>query len=312
MADEVIGKDLFGENVYDPKRSMKDFFLVPPFSILDTMGADWQARKKRWNGIIGDDGESRKNALYGKGFLKNAKPDHAMNSVSILDPCLAELMCTWFASQGHCVFDPFAGDSVFGYVSAYLGLKFTGIELREEQVAINANRLADAGLKGEYICDTSENMDSLIADNSQDFIFSCPPYADLEVYSKDERDLSTMSHTDFLIIYEKIISNTYKKLKQNRFACIVISEVRTKGGGYIGLVPRTVAYMTNAGYTYYNEMILVNSVGTLPMRAGRFMNAGRKVGRRHQNVLIFYKGDTKKIKDIYGELIPENEYYKDV
>lgn len=68
--------------------------------------------------------------------------------------------------------------------------------------------------------------------------------------------------------------------------------------------------MVEAGYIYYNDIILMNSVGTLPMRTGRHMNAGRKIGRRHQNVLVFYKGNPNNIKNNFSELIPKNEYYE--
>ena len=49
-------------------------------------------------------------------------------------------------------------------------------------------------------------------------------------------------------------------------------------------------------------MILVNVVGSLAIRAGGFFNASRKVGKQHQNVLVFYKGDPKNIKANFGEL----------
>jgi DNA modification methylase len=153
-------------------------------------------------------------------------------------------------------------------------------------------------------------MDKYIDDNSKDFIFSCPPYADLEVYSNLPNDISNMSHKDFFKTYSKILKNTFSKLKEDRFAVIVTSEVRGMDGGYINLVGKTIDIMVNAGYLFYNDIILVNSVGTLPLRAGRYMNTSRKIGRRHQNVLVFYKGDPKKIKENFSELIPKNKYYE--
>jgi hypothetical protein len=45
---------------------------------------------------------------------------------------------------------------------------------------------------------------------------------------------------------------------------------------------------------YYNEAILVTEVGSLPIRFGRAFEASRKLGKTHQNVLIFVKGDPKK------------------
>lgn len=60
--------------------------------------------------------------------------------------------------------------------------------------------------------------------------------------------------------------------------------------------------MESAGYKYYNELILVNSAGTLALRSGKQMQASRKVGKMHQNVLVFVKGDGSKAADELGEI----------
>ena len=299
--------DLFGNKITDPKRTMSDYFGVAPFSILNTVDGDWQKRKKRWNVLINDKGQAREGVLGGSESKKDVM--NKMQGSSILDAVLAELMIKWFTEKNFKTFDPFAGDTVFGFVSAFLKRPFEGIELREEQASFNQLQCDINGLPAKYFCDSSENMDKYIENESKDFIFSCPPYADLEVYSDLEDDLSTMSHKDFFKMYSKILQNTYKKLKNDRFAVVVTSEVRNKKGEYIQLVGKTIALMVEAGYMFYNDIILVNSVGTLPMRTGRHMNSGRKVGRRHQNVLVFYKGDPKKIKENFSELIPKNEHY---
>ncbi len=307
--------DMFGYPIVDKARNMRDFFIVPPFSVLDTTDSDWIARKRRWNNLINDKGESRENTLFdGKETDSevNMKAKSMNSGVSILDACLAEILIKWFAVEGFKILDPFAGDSVFGYIASYFDMHFTGIELREEQAKLNNQRIAGAGFENsEYINDTSENMDYHIPNNSQDMIFSCPPYLDLEVYSDLEEDLSTMSDEVFFEVYGKILANTYNKLKNNRFACIVTSEVRDKKGFYRLLCNRTIQIMCDAGYKFYNDIILLNSVGTLPLRAGRWMSSSRKVGRRHQNVLVFYKGDdTKHIKEVFPQLIETNQYYQ--
>lgn len=303
-----ISYDLFGNPVLDAKRTMSDYFGVAPFSILNTTDKDWINRKQRWNKLINDTGQARKNVLAGGNSEKDVMNN--MNGSSILDAVLAELMIKWFTEEGFTTFDPFAGDTVFGFISGYLKRPFEGIELRQEQVDFNQMQCNRENLNCKYICDTSENMNNYIYNESKDFIFSCPPYADLEVYSDLKEDLSTMSHEDFFKVYEKVLKNTYSKLKNDRFAVIVTSEVRNKKGEYIRLVPNTINIMVEAGYIYYNDIILMNSVGTLPMRTGRHMNAGRKVGRRHQNVLVFYKGNPNNIKNNFSELIPKNEYYE--
>lgn len=56
---------------------------------------------------------------------------------------------------------------------------------------------------------------------------------------------------------------------------------------------------------FYNELILVEPLGTLPRRVGNSMKT-RKVGKCHQNVLVFYKGDTAKIKKTFPEIVYES------
>jgi len=38
----------------------------------------------------------------------------------------------------------------------------------------------------------------------------------------------------------------------------------------------------------------------LPIRVGRQFLAGRKLGKTHQNILVFFKGDAKNIKAEFG------------
>ena len=52
----------------------------------------------------------------------------------------------------------------------------------------------------------------------------------------------------------------------------------------------------------YNEIILINVAGSLPIRVGRQFESGRKVGKMHQNVLVFYKGDPKKIREEFPKI----------
>ena len=279
------------------KGSMAENFGAPPFSVLDTRQGYWQDRKKNWDSIIGDQGESRENTLAAKGSIMEG-----IGSVSLLDATLAEIMCRWFGKPDFHAFDCFAGDTVFGFVAGSMGMNFTGIELRKEQADLNNKRVSEAELSARYINDDALNMNKHIQPESMDFFFSCPPYADLEQYSDDPKDLSNMSHDDFFEVYKSALENTYSRLKPNRFAVVVTSEVRSKAGNYIGLVPRTIEFMVSAGYHFWNEMVLINSAGTLPLRAGKSMNASRKVGRMHQNVLVFYKGDPKKIKANMGSV----------
>ena len=230
------------------------------------------------------------------------------NGVSLFDPVLSEISVRWFSEQGMVILDPFAGDESRGYVSCFLNRKYIGIELREEQVKLNKERIAEAGLidNCQYICDTSRNLASHVQDKSVDMIFTCPPYLWLEKYSDDPNDLSNMGVKAFFEAWASILTQSYNALKDDRFAVLVISEVRDKDGEYVGFIPKTYQIMKSLGFHYYNEIILLNNVGTLRLRVGNYMNAGRKIGRMHQNILVFYKGEMTNIKKVFTTLIEKS------
>jgi hypothetical protein len=83
-------------------------------------------------------------------------------------------------------------------------------------------------------------------------------------------------------------------LREDRFACFVVGDVRDKRGIYRNFVSDTIAAFQDAGALLYNDAILVNSAGSLPLRTRRQFTSGRKLGKTHQNVLIFVKGDARK------------------
>lgn len=273
---------------------LEDKFVVPPFTILDTRQGYWRARKAVWRQLIQDFGESRENKLADGATNVMA----TINSgVSLLDPVMAELVCRWFGLQGGKAFDCFAGDTVFGYVAATLGMSFTGIELRWEQASLNNERVQ--GMSARYICDDGQNVAKHIARESQDLLFSCPPYYDLEVYSDLPNDASNQgTYEEFLEILRNAFNGAVQCLKQNRFAVVVVGDIRSKEGFYYDFVGDIKRMFKEAGMPLYNECIIVEPIGTLPQRVARYMR-NRKVGKCHQNVLVFYKGNPAEIANNY-------------
>jgi DNA modification methylase len=130
-----------------------------------------------------------------------------------------------------------------------------------------------------------------------DLVFSCPPYADLEVYSKDPADLSNMEWAEFQQAYFEVIDKACQKLKNDRFACFVVGDVRGPDGTYRDLPGFTTRCFRKAGLELYNEAILVTAVGSLSIRAERQFHMSRKMGRTHQSCLVYVKGDAKRATD---------------
>ena len=100
-----------------------------------------------------------------------------------------------------------------------------------------------------------------------------------------------MPWPQFLDAYRAIIAAGVQALAPHRFAVWVIGDVRGPDGSYRGLVAETIRAFADAGATLYNEAILVTPLGSLQVRVGRQFDAGRKMGKTHQNVLTFVKGD---------------------
>ena len=313
-----------------PGRPLAERFLVPPFTVLDARRGYWRDRKKEWMALgirseLGRDGglaiaslsgrvpdyydqkralESHlgkpvPNAEFEERYLRLPTNESTIGAsgTSIFDPVLCEIAYRWFSPEGGHILDPFAGGSVRGVVAAILGRTYTGIDLAGDQADANRDQwatiqaaLGDGDPTPTWITGDSA-AELTINTEPADMIFTSPPYYDLEKYSDNPADLSNMTYPQFLKAYERIIKAATTQLKEDRFCVWVVGDVRDKNGNYRGLVADTVRIFQKAGLHLYNEAILVTMTGNLPVTAGRQFAAGRKLGKQHQNVLIFGKGE---------------------
>jgi len=286
-----------------PPITLADRFGVPPFSILDRRIGRWQERKRRWLSLGIQSELGRDDNLFNNGKAPAGWVEEAMYALtpggltSVFDPVLCELVYRWFSNPGDRVLDPFAGGSVRGIVASLLQRWYTGIDLRPEQV--EANELQeDLGSDTHWpiwLQGDATDQRAVLGPPAEtyDLIFSCPPYADLERYSDDPSDLSTMDYTRFSIAHARAILQAAERLAPNRYAVWVISDVRDKRGFYRGLVGHTVQAFQTAGLVLYNDAVLLDPVGTSAVRAPYMFTRTRKLARMHQHVLIFLKGDVQ-------------------
>ena len=356
--------------------TLRDRFLVPPFSVLDARAGYWQERKQDWLrlGIQGELGRSEQleeNAIYGSdadrrqrwegsayprgpkarelallaeaetgdeggidssagrgdrllsggtpragygGDYDLSKGENAWGGkgTSVFDPVLCELAYRWFSPDGGLVADPFAGGSVRGIVAAALGRRYVGTDLSLQQMEANELQVPPIRAVVEswqhdplWHHADARNFLEYVGEGTADLIFTCPPYYDLEVYSDDPQDLSGAgTYQEFVLGYRECIAAAAAALHNDRFAIFVVGEVRDKRTGrYVGLVPDTIRACEDAGLGFYNEGILVTSVGSLPIRTSRLFGPGRKLGKSHQNMLVFIKGSWKAACEACG--LPE-------
>lgn len=310
--------------------TLADKFLFPPFSVLDRRSGPWQDRKRKWMSMgirseVGRDGGLTRLSLSGRvptyydqktkwenelgRTLSNSEFEEkylevpktgalAETGTSVFDPVLCELFYRWMTLPGSEVLDPFAGGCVRGVVASHLQRHYTGVELRPEQVESNGEQrsLTLAGYEPQWLVGDARYLERVLpAARKYDAVFTCPPYADLEVYSKDPADLSNMAYPEFLSGYLDALEGASSRLHDGRFMGVVISDVRRKGdgGAYRGLVADTVVGLRERGLELYNDAITIDPVGAIPQILERHFRAGRKFGRCHQHLLIFAKGGAK-------------------
>lgn len=303
MDDQLYEAGLMGlpqRPAYDCR--LEQLYQEAPFSYWDTRAGRWKERRRVWlaQGIKSELG--RKDDLTYKipdKLADGRKGNKIKNKTSVFDPVVCELVYQWWAAEGGVVLDPFAGGSVRGVVASMMGLRYKGIELRGEQVDANNAQVVPT-LEGvpSPLCGKfppkwirGDAAQVLPKAPPADLVFSCPPYGNLEKYSDNPADISNMGYGQFLERYREIIALAAGRLQQDRFAVWVVGNYR-EGGFMRDLVGDSVRAWEDAGLRYYNDIVLLNSAGSAPMRAnGTFLRGHRKVVKLHQNVLVFVKGD---------------------
>ncbi|MET7713676.1 ParB N-terminal domain-containing protein [Streptomyces sp. NPDC005407] len=318
--------------------SLADRFLIPPFDVLDARQGWWRTRKQQWLSLgmrseIGRDGNlvfqgwAQADPRYydkkkeveqriGRGITvaefeadHYTPPDTSVGAgTSVFDPVLCELAYRWFSPAGGTVVDPFAGGSVRGLVAAILGRPYRGNDLSDKQVESNREQRDDFATRrllaadpAWTIGDSSQWVDTL-EPGSADLVFTCPPYYDLEEYSTDPADLSSMAYEEFDQAYARIIDGAARALRPNRYAVFVTGDARDSKGGLHDLRGSTIRAATAAGLTYASGGVLVTPVGSIRVTAARAFTSTRGLARCHQDVLVFCKGSRSEAARACGNI----------
>lgn len=289
-------------------------FIHPPFSVLDARTGWWRQRKKAWlamgfESAIGRDPELLNGYAHA---LATFKPDSydpenlpSWAGTSVFDPVLCELVYAWFSPKGGRVIDPFAGGSVRGIVAAKMRRRYVGVDISQEQIEENQRQAAELDCKPMpdwRLGDAVRLYDTVRG--KADLLFTCPPYGDLERYSDDPADLSNMAYDVFMGCFREAIRQAAARLHDNRFACIVVGDFRDRDGIYRGFVGDAIRACRDFGLDFYNDSVLLTMAGTLPLRARGAFEKSRKLGKTHQNVLVFVKGNPREAREALGDVEP--------
>ena len=130
----------------------------------------------------------------------------------------------YFTCKGDTILDPFAGRSR-ATISNHLGRKYIGFELTEKYFPQTIGE--DLRVYNDDSANMGKWLDYL---DYADLVFTCPPYWDMEKYSKDENDLSTFKTYDkFLDGCNSRLELASQYLKDDGFLIVALMDFRRKG-----------------------------------------------------------------------------------
>jgi hypothetical protein len=205
------------------------------------------------------------------------------DGVSEFDPCLAEWAYTLFAPKS--ILDPFCGGPPRGYVAAMMGIAYKGFDVRAEQISVNMQRVNQFVKPPQYVHSCySKHADP----DMYDMVFTCPPYGDLEVYSKQGDDISAMKPEQFEVMYRTILTKAWGRINAGGHMAIVIGNYRRKKS-YVDLEVMTKGIMTECGGDIIGDCIVVDPIGSKAMIGKPHLERYGLITRCHQYMVIARK-----------------------
>jgi len=272
----------------------------------------WLKIKREWNDKIEAAGEkynisnpkfaSREGCWQGSSGFSNVVTGKSLNgNASVLDPTACEIILRMFMPKNGCrVYNPFGGGVQMGFVTGESGFEYMATEIRQNQCDVNND-----------LCQDFYNVKWIKADSSTyepkqnyDLIFSCPPYYRVEKYL-DYDGLPPNGEINHLSSYEEFrdtLFDGYKcainAMNDNCFFIVMTGDSRDKNGAYYGCEAEHELFFKEQGLTIYNKVVYLESEFTRFAQAKKTLHH-RKIPKAEQKILIFYKGDMSKIKELY-------------
>lgn len=306
---------------------MKLLAHITMTNVWNSLKGDWLRIKKEWNAQIEAAGEkynipnpkfaSREGCWQGEsgfsnvvlstrsveeGEIKTDKAKSHNGNASVLDPVACEVIIRFFMpTHGTRVYNPFGGGVQMGFVAGAHGYDYISSEIRQNQCDTNNAICQDLPGSAKWIKSDSSKY---IPPNKVDLVFSCPPYYRVEKYI-DYDGKSPEGEINSIDTYEGFRDTLfagYKKaievLNDNCFFVVMTGDSRDKTGSYHCHESETEIFFKEQGLLVYNKIIYLECEFTRLAQAKKTLNY-RKFPKREQKIIVAYKGDPSKIKDLY-------------
>jgi hypothetical protein len=291
---------------------MKLLAHITMTNVWDSVRGMWLKLKKEWNRRIDEAGEknsipnpafaTREGCWQGESGFANVVTGHSHNgNASVLDPVACEVILRFFTPRdGRRVYNPFGGGVQFGFVAGSEGYEYIASEIRQNQCDAN-NKLCGEFPGVKWIKGDSSTYRP---DGMFDLVFTCPPYYKVEKYI-DYDGKSPEGEINSLKTYEEfrdVLFSGYKvaieHLNDNCFFVVMTGDSRDSKGAYHCSESETELFFKENGLAVYNKIVYLECEFTRLAQAKKTLNM-RKFPKREQKIIVAYKGDISKIKDLF-------------
>jgi hypothetical protein len=284
-------------------------------NVWDSAKGEFLKIKREWKARIEAAGEkhgvenpqfaSREGCWQGEAGFSNVVTGRSFNkNASVLDAAVCEIVLRFFMPKdGKRVYNPFGGGVQMGYVCGYYGYNYVASEIRQNQCDVN-----------NLLCSDFKNINWIKSDSSSykpkgkfDLVFTCPPYYRVEKYL-DYDGLPPEGEINHLPTYEEFMNalfSGYKiaidHLNDNSFFVVMIGDSRDNDGGFRGSEAETELFLRDNGLLIYNKITYLEPKFTRLAQAKITLHH-RKFPKAEQKIIVGFKGDHSKIKDLYSDI----------
>ena len=280
-----------GKKLYRTKGSLinhKDAYVAPHID-FKTSTSIWNVdefikrRIRDWRRITDEDGHTGERA---EKFRKDHFSVYTGTYSVFPIPLVEWILIRYGGGPGSKILDAFSGGPARAIAASIMGYEYHGFEIRKEQIEENEATIKDLKLDGiTYHFSDGRFLNG--ADTDYDVALTCPPYYDLEQYSDQVDDVSNLpSYAAFNASMWQCACSHLDKMKPGAFVCIVVGNFRDKHGELIDFRGHTVQNFKEAGFLFWQDIILSKNFASAAKRAGNAWR-GKKLVPRHEHLLIF-------------------------